>query len=127
MPVFEYRCKSCNHAFESVSTFEDRSPVLPCPRCGKDAKYIISVGKVDCSSECPSWLKESAQMADPDGGHHCTEFIRNPTRENYHNWLRGSGLRPAEPGERPKKPVKDTSRLRKQMRESHRKRMTIEL
>ena len=30
MPLFEYRCKSCGHAFEAL-VFGSRKPV--CPRC----------------------------------------------------------------------------------------------
>ncbi len=128
MPIFSYRCSSCNYDFDSFCTSHtERSPILPCPRCGEEAKYIISVGKVDVSSECPQWLKGSAEMADPEGGPHCTEFIRDPTRQNYKNWLEKSGLRHMEPGERPQKPKVDTSNLRKEMKESHRKRMRIEL
>jgi putative FmdB family regulatory protein len=33
MPLFEYRCKSCGHAFEAL-VFGGRKPV--CPRCDSD-------------------------------------------------------------------------------------------
>jgi hypothetical protein len=55
---------------------------------------------------------------------HCREFLKNPTRHNYQEWMRGEGLRPMEDGEhmRPQKPapvdegaiVKDMVRLRKE-------------
>ncbi len=44
MPIYEYECTKCGHAFELVQTFSDR-PRRRCPLCrGKVNKLIGSVG-----------------------------------------------------------------------------------
>jgi putative FmdB family regulatory protein len=34
MPLYEYRCESCEHRFEVIQKFSD-APVSVCPHCGK--------------------------------------------------------------------------------------------
>lgn len=34
MPIFEYRCERCGHAFETLVTRSEAAPA--CPRCGGD-------------------------------------------------------------------------------------------
>ncbi|MBC8424118.1 zinc ribbon domain-containing protein [bacterium] len=44
MPIYEYECTKCGHAFELVQTFQDR-PRRRCPVCrGKVNKLIGNVG-----------------------------------------------------------------------------------
>ena len=46
MPIYEYRCKSCNHVFEHIH-FTTSDPVPPCPECnGNEVEKIISAGTV---------------------------------------------------------------------------------
>lgn len=33
MPSYEYECRKCNHAFETMRKVEERDEPLPCPRC----------------------------------------------------------------------------------------------
>lgn len=35
MPIYEYRCPSCGHAFERMMRMADSPP--PCPACGHNA------------------------------------------------------------------------------------------
>lgn len=127
MPVYEYRCHTCGHVFDEVSSFSSRKTETPCPLCQGKAFYQFSVGGVDNASEAPAWLKDTIQVVDPEGGPVHTEFIRNPTRENYHRWLNATGLRHKESGE-PTRPAQyDTSKLRKEMVEAHIKRHRIEI
>jgi putative FmdB family regulatory protein len=36
VPLYEYRCKSCQHRFEKIQKFSD-ALVRLCPKCGKEA------------------------------------------------------------------------------------------
>jgi putative FmdB family regulatory protein len=36
MPVYEYQCSACSHAFEEWQKIKD-PPIKTCPKCGKDA------------------------------------------------------------------------------------------
>jgi putative FmdB family regulatory protein len=33
MPLYEYRCESCDHQFEVIQKFSD-APIAVCPKCG---------------------------------------------------------------------------------------------
>jgi putative FmdB family regulatory protein len=44
MPTYEYKCKSCGHAFEKFHSIT-AAPVKKCPECGKNAvERLISAG-----------------------------------------------------------------------------------
>lgn len=104
MPIYDYQCEMCGLTEEHYVDPTNR--MLPCPRCGCWARRIFSSGHTFANqgtniySENPAWLKDTIQIVDKEGGQHCQEFIRNPTRENYHNWMKGEGLRPLERGEK---------------------------
>ncbi|MBI5895933.1 MAG: zinc ribbon domain-containing protein [Desulfobacterales bacterium] len=34
MPIFEYKCKRCNHCFEQLVLTDEKEPSRACPRCG---------------------------------------------------------------------------------------------
>jgi putative FmdB family regulatory protein len=34
MPLYEYRCESCDHQFEVIQKFSD-APIAVCPKCGQ--------------------------------------------------------------------------------------------
>ncbi len=44
MPIYEYRCGSCEHEFEELAAMN--APAPPCPKCGKDAERQLSALKV---------------------------------------------------------------------------------
>lgn len=44
MPLYEYRCGSCEHEFEELAKFNDPPP--PCPKCGKGSERQLSPLKV---------------------------------------------------------------------------------
>ena len=59
MPIFEYRCPSCNHAFEELVRKDE--PVA-CPKCGRrdpqklmsaTAAHVHSTGRLPVRSACP--------------------------------------------------------------------------
>ncbi len=41
MPIYEYRCVSCSHAFEQMRKMSEAPP--PCPACGAAVEKQISV------------------------------------------------------------------------------------
>lgn len=42
MPIYEYRCKACGHAFERIQRFSDR-PLRKCPECAGALEKLVSV------------------------------------------------------------------------------------
>lgn len=41
MPMYEYRCQSCNHQYELRQKFSD-PPATVCPQCGGAVEKLIS-------------------------------------------------------------------------------------
>ena len=41
MPIYEYRCKKCQHTFEKIQKFSD-APVKKCPECGGPVEQLLS-------------------------------------------------------------------------------------
>lgn len=40
MPVYDYRCPACQHAFDALRSVADRA-TAPCPECGENADQKI--------------------------------------------------------------------------------------
>lgn len=40
MPIYDYRCDHCGHAFSAVQSFKD-DPLEKCPSCGKRPRRLI--------------------------------------------------------------------------------------
>ena len=43
MPTYEYRCDSCDYAFEEFQSIKD-DPINECPKCGESVRKLISTG-----------------------------------------------------------------------------------
>lgn len=45
MPIYEYRCNTCEHKFEALQKFSD-APLVTCPACANDAlvKLVSAAG-----------------------------------------------------------------------------------
>jgi putative FmdB family regulatory protein len=41
VPIYDYRCTSCGHRFESRQGFDD-DPVAQCPACGERSERLIT-------------------------------------------------------------------------------------
>lgn len=124
MPLYSFRCK-CGYQFEEISTYADRPDTMPCPRCGKKARHVISVSTVDNESECPAWIRSVTDVVDPTDGRVHREFVSNPTRANYRKFMQETGLRHVDPGEKLKHDGADGQKLRRDMLELYQKRSTI--
>lgn len=40
MPLFEYKCGTCSHVFDSYSSKAPGAPSRPCPQCGEKAPKV---------------------------------------------------------------------------------------
>ena len=127
MPLYDQECTECGYEFEVFAGMEE--DVHPCEICGAPSKRLITCGGIFVSNQDAGWLKSVVDVVDKDSDKpHCVEFRKNPTRANYHRWMKGEGLRPLEPGEkliRPDPPNEE--KINKEVWEKHRKRMAIEI
>ena len=97
--VADFECSQCGETTEMMvargAKFAD------CPTCGSPAKRIISFGKVNMVNENPSWLKSVTDVVDKSNpARHVQEFIKNPSRRTYKQWMRGEGIRPLDHSEK---------------------------
>jgi len=42
MPIYEWRCLTCDLTFEVIASFRDASRGRQCPRCGESSQRIVS-------------------------------------------------------------------------------------
>ncbi|HEX9438004.1 MAG TPA: FmdB family zinc ribbon protein [Candidatus Limnocylindria bacterium] len=42
MPIYDYRCDHCGHAFSAVQSFKDDA-LAACPSCGKHPRRLITL------------------------------------------------------------------------------------
>lgn len=40
MPIYEYKCETCNHSFEKL-VFKGDDETIACPECGKDKVHRL--------------------------------------------------------------------------------------
>ena len=128
MPVYDFECHNCLRVWEVITSITDSDKELPCPTCLCESKKIISASGVHCINEDAPWIRsvlEVVDKEDPRPAH--KEFLKRPTRENYKSWLRESGLRHAEGGERLRKEPIDINRLVNKTMERIIKRERIEI
>ena len=82
MPIYEFRCLSCNHCFELLAVRQDDTMEMKCPKCGKqDVERVLS---------CVSYVMGSSSSGDSDktkvtskscsGGSCATIDIPGPSR-----------------------------------------------
>ncbi len=74
MPIYEYRCKACNHELEAMQKISD-DPLVECPECGKPelTKLVSAAGfrlsgsgwyETDFKSGNKKNIKESSSSGD---------------------------------------------------------------
>lgn len=100
MPLYDFECDYCGNT-EEVFLRMDAEKVSYCSMCHELMRQIPSVGLV--KGEEAAWLNSVREVVDKEGGPHCQEFLKDPTRSNYQRWMKGEGLRPLEPGEEQRK------------------------
>ncbi len=102
MRVYDFECQACGKIHERYISGPVTPMTAPCAECGSQAERIVSM-RLTQSVDSP-WIKSVCDVVDKDPNKpHCQEFLRHPTRANYKAWMKGEGLRPMEPGEKPPK------------------------
>ena len=107
MPIFDYECQDCGKIEEKIILDLDANEIS-CD-CGGRAHRIISCSKTSIftANEDAPWIRSVLDVVDKEATDKATvEFRKNPTRQNYKNWMKANGLRHLEPGEKamPDKP-----------------------
>ena len=65
MPIYDYRCDACGHAFSAVRSYSD-GPVEECPHCGKRPRKLLVVPAVVFKGS--GWYKTDSRGAAPKEG-----------------------------------------------------------
>jgi putative FmdB family regulatory protein len=111
MPLYDYECEdgSCCALFETLAGIDEH---VECPYCGFSAKRLISVSGVNVANQDAEWIRSVTEVVDKDSNKPATrEFLKEPTRKNYHAWMKSEGIRPYEPGERKTPPKQDMEKV----------------
>ncbi|HEY6968669.1 MAG TPA: FmdB family zinc ribbon protein [Candidatus Angelobacter sp.] len=97
MPLYEYRCKKCQHTFERIQKFSD-PPVRKCPECGAPVEQLLSAPAVQFKGS--GWyVTDYARKGEPG---------KSATSDSSKD-----GAKPAEKSESKKTETKSESRSKK--------------
>jgi putative FmdB family regulatory protein len=61
VPIYDYRCDHCGHAFSAVQSFKDQ-PLEKCPKCGKKPRRLISSPAIVFKGS--GWYKTDSRPAE---------------------------------------------------------------
>ncbi|TMG48718.1 MAG: FmdB family transcriptional regulator [Chloroflexi bacterium] len=61
MPIYDYRCDHCGHAFSAVQSYKDQ-PLEKCPKCGKKPRRLI--GSPAIVFKGSGWYKTDSRPAE---------------------------------------------------------------
>ncbi len=65
MPVYDYLCDHCGHAFSATGGFND-PPLAACPQCGAVPRRLIGATAIVFKGS--GWYKTDSRSAPKDGG-----------------------------------------------------------
>jgi len=129
VPLYDYECQdqTCGHVFETITGVDDQ--IVECPRCGFNAKRIITVHGACLFNQDAPWIRSVLEVVDKDSPKPETqEFLKRPTRDNYYNWMRAEGIRPMDSGERPRRPEEpNMERIQRDMVRRYKERERVSL
>jgi putative FmdB family regulatory protein len=132
MAIYDYECEKCGTITEAIRKVEEKE--IPCPKCGKRARRIISASGCYLGNESPAWIKSVLEVVDRESTKpHVREFINNPTRETYRKWMKGEKIRPVDysvkggPPTYTPPPEPDLQKITKEIWDKHRARKRIEI
>lgn len=64
MPAYDYRCRDCNHEFETYQSFTD-DPLTECPECGGTLRKVF--GSVGISFKGSGFYKNDSRSSSSKG------------------------------------------------------------
>jgi len=124
LKLYDYECKLCEYIFEALA---DENTIVYCKKCGGYTKRIISAPGGTNANQDADWIRSVREVVDKDGGPHCQEFLKWPTRGNLEKWMKVEGIRHFEKGEAVRPPPVDTRRVEKEVWEKHQARNRLEV
>jgi putative FmdB family regulatory protein len=62
VPIYDYRCDHCGHAFSAVQSFSE-SPIEACPNCGKRPRRLITSSAIVFKGS--GWYKTDSRGKPP--------------------------------------------------------------
>ena len=65
MPIYDYRCDHCGHAFSAVQSFKD-TPLEKCPNCGKRPRRLFTAPALVFKGS--GWYKTDSRPAEKSEG-----------------------------------------------------------
>ena len=65
VPIYDYRCDACGHAFSAVRSYSD-GPVEVCPNCGKRPRKLLVAPAVVFKGS--GWYKTDSRGSAPKEG-----------------------------------------------------------
>lgn len=105
MILYQYQCRECGNTTDQYFNMDDVHPDLQCGKCGGVSGQVIGIPGPNVASESPAWIKSIREVVNKEGGQHCQEFLKDPTRDNYRKWMKTEGIRHIEAGEKPGRPA----------------------
>ena len=131
MIYVDFECRS-GHITEHLVHAKQKK--ADCSICGKTAKRIISMGRVNTANDAPGWLRSTLEVVDRSNpASHVQEFVKHPTRANYTAWMKGEGIRPLDHTEHGAPPAArkpdaaDLSRVYREVMDRYRGRQRLEV
>ena len=124
MILYDYECKLCGHIFEKLST---ENSIVYCEMCEGYTKRLISAPGGTNANQDADWIRSVCEVVDKNGGAHCQEFLKRPTRDNLNKWMKKEGIRHFEQGEPIRHAPVNTRGIEREVLEKARKRDRIEI
>ena len=84
MPVYEYKCSSCDLVFEKTAKMSEMNKIETCPNCEAFSKLQVSVGAT-FGDEAP-WINDDLRGSLQDPKNHREHPIT--TRSEYRDYLK---------------------------------------
>jgi len=108
MRIYDYECYQCEKITEVFVTGEAYELGI-CPHCSGVTHKIISMSHTAPLDS--TWISGVRNIVDKKSKEpHNTEFLKHPSRANYNEWKKKTGLRHLEPGEGPTKVDKEAGK-----------------
>jgi putative FmdB family regulatory protein len=79
VPIYDYRCDHCGHAFSAVQSFQDTA-LETCPNCGKRPRRLITASAVVFKGS--GWYKTDSRPAQKSEGETAKTDVKTDTKSD---------------------------------------------